>query len=254
MTLVFGYAVVALLYQNKAPLGLNAFFGKAILGLIQAFAFNWIYFEIDGTNLFQHAIRRAVWSSVVWVGVHLPFIMSFVLSAAALSKLVIAHDCHNADPESLSDMYIPKSEAEISHGLRWFYCAGLGLALAFMAVISMTHIHKEIADQRVKKRHRLTVRFAVSIIIIALGAADSLDSLRLIGITCSLVVFSLVMDLYGSSCAGTSVFGPRKKCRYMADCKLKRKDLENAVEKGLRFDLEQLAEQQKGEKGMMELS
>ena len=35
-----------------------SFYGKAVLGLIQAFAFNMIYFEIDSTNIFTHAIRR----------------------------------------------------------------------------------------------------------------------------------------------------------------------------------------------------
>ena len=34
VTLVFGYSVVALLFQNRTP-GIDAFFGKAILGLIQ---------------------------------------------------------------------------------------------------------------------------------------------------------------------------------------------------------------------------
>jgi low temperature requirement protein LtrA len=58
VTLVFGYSVVALLYQNKAAFGINAFLGKAILGLVQAFSFNWLYFEIDLFNLDIHAIRR----------------------------------------------------------------------------------------------------------------------------------------------------------------------------------------------------
>lgn len=48
VTLVFGYSVVAIIYQNAASFGLNAFFGKAVLGLFQAFCFNWIYFELDG--------------------------------------------------------------------------------------------------------------------------------------------------------------------------------------------------------------
>jgi hypothetical protein len=48
VTLVFGYSVVAIIYQNAASFGLNAFFGKAVLGLLQAFCFNWIYFDIDG--------------------------------------------------------------------------------------------------------------------------------------------------------------------------------------------------------------
>jgi len=58
VTLVFGYSVVAVLYQNRVAFGINAFFGKAVLGLIQAVAFNWLYFEIDSFNLHTHAIRR----------------------------------------------------------------------------------------------------------------------------------------------------------------------------------------------------
>lgn len=60
VTLVFGYSVVAIIYQNAAGFGLNAFFGKAALGLVQAFCFNWIYFELDGADLYTHAIRRSV--------------------------------------------------------------------------------------------------------------------------------------------------------------------------------------------------
>lgn len=62
VTLVFGYSVIALLYQSAVPFGLNAFFGKAVLGLIQAFTFNWLYFEIDKFNMHTHAIRRHFFS------------------------------------------------------------------------------------------------------------------------------------------------------------------------------------------------
>lgn len=64
VTLVFGYSVVAIIYQNAASFGLNAFFGKAALGLVQAFCFNWLYFELDGADLYQHAIRRNVTSGM----------------------------------------------------------------------------------------------------------------------------------------------------------------------------------------------
>lgn len=60
VTLVLGYSVVGLLYQSSASFGLNAFFGKAVLGLVLAFAVNWIYFEIDGGKIHIHAIRRHV--------------------------------------------------------------------------------------------------------------------------------------------------------------------------------------------------
>ena len=62
VTLVFGSCVLGLLYQSSAEFGINAFFGKAVLGLVQAFTFNWLYFEVDSFNLHAHAIRRHVFS------------------------------------------------------------------------------------------------------------------------------------------------------------------------------------------------
>lgn len=59
VSLVFGYSVVAILFQNQGGYDINAFLGKAILGLMQAFTFNWIYFDIDSRNINLHAIRRS---------------------------------------------------------------------------------------------------------------------------------------------------------------------------------------------------
>ena len=75
VSLVFGYSVLALLYQNKAAYGVNAylylyhfpmasmlthcrFFGKAVLGLIQAFCFNWLYFEIGEVPRVRSSCKR----------------------------------------------------------------------------------------------------------------------------------------------------------------------------------------------------
>lgn len=41
VALVFGYSVIALLYQSAVEIPLNAFFGKAVLFLIIAFTYNW---------------------------------------------------------------------------------------------------------------------------------------------------------------------------------------------------------------------
>lgn len=38
---VFGYSILTILFQSKSSFGINAFFGKGVLGLIQAFFFNW---------------------------------------------------------------------------------------------------------------------------------------------------------------------------------------------------------------------
>ena len=68
--------------------------------------------------------------------------MSFVLAGAALSRLVLAHDCADADQESLTETYIARSEEEIVSGLRWFYSAGLGIALSSMGILRRANLEE----------------------------------------------------------------------------------------------------------------
>lgn len=89
--LVFGYSVVAIIYQNAAHFGLNAFFGKAALGLVQAFCFNWIYFELDGADLYQHAIRRNV-ISCMFKSYVLIYVLTFFSNYMGYSASPIHHE------------------------------------------------------------------------------------------------------------------------------------------------------------------
>lgn len=71
---------------------------------------------------------------MLWTTIHFPFIMAYVLAGASLSRLVLATDCQDANIDDLTDAYIGSSEPEVSSGLRWFYCAGLGVALVSMSI------------------------------------------------------------------------------------------------------------------------
>jgi len=230
VTLVLGYSVVAILYQNKASFGMNAFFGKAIMGLIQAFCFNWIYFEIDGSNLKMHAIRRHKWSAVAWMNAHLPFIMSFILAGGALSRLVVLADCPGTNVNNLTDSYQVRSGIEIKTGIRWFYCAGLGVSLASMGCIALTHIHKEMPTH-MPKRKRMIMRFAGAISLICLPMAESLNSLQLIGAVTGIIVVVLMSELWAQSCSrDTRLFDRSGCCRYTGH--VGKKDLQEIVSGG----------------------
>jgi low temperature requirement protein LtrA len=250
VSLVFGYSVLTILYQNRSSTGINAFFGKGILGLVQAFAFNWIYFEIDHYNLHVHAVRRSWISSSLWVTAQVPFIMGYVLAAATLSQLVLAHDCADADPETLGEEYVAHSAGSILPGIRWYYCGGLGVALISMSVISLSHIHKRLPNARLMKRPRIFIRCCIAVIIICLPLAhDRLSSLGLISITTCLTVFVLFLDLFGNSCAGdqfwTGGFCPEQKkaCRYSARMHVsrrKRREITEAMKRGEKVDIESM--------------
>lgn len=97
--------------------------------------------------------------------------MSFVLGASALAVLVRAHDCPDAPLDSLFETFIARSKDHISEGLVWYYCGGLGISLFCLSVISLTHVHRKIPNQRLRKETRLAFRVAVSVVIICLPKA-----------------------------------------------------------------------------------
>ena len=70
---------------------------------------------------------------MTWTTIHFPFIMAYVLAGAALSRLVLATDCHDANVDDLTDAYTSSSKEGVSSALRWFYCGGLGVALLSMS-------------------------------------------------------------------------------------------------------------------------
>ena len=60
--------------------------------------------------------------------------MAYVLAGAALSRLVLVTDCHDANIDDLTEAYIGRSEPDVNTPLRWFYCGGLGIALLSMSM------------------------------------------------------------------------------------------------------------------------
>ncbi|KAH8677412.1 bacterial low temperature requirement A protein-domain-containing protein [Xylariales sp. PMI_506] len=255
VSLVIGYGIVALLYQN-AGWGINAFLGKAIIGLMQSFIFNWLYFDIDGDNIHVHAIRRRVDTAWIWQLGHLPFICAYILASAAMSKLVLATDTPNTDAHLLTELYEERSEPEISLGLRFFYCIGFGIALFFMGVISATHVHKNPENCHIPKKWRLVNRAVVCAIFCCLPAAHDLDSLQLMSITLGLMVWVLAVEVWGVSCSGDSFFGGgRSECTYSAKCSKSR--LARAMRPGDDDDVERrsvdVVELSRGEKTAVDL-
>ena len=118
--------------------------------------------------------------------------------------------------------------------------------------ISLSHDHKSVETLRFPKPQRLAVRFVVAIILICLPLAESLDSLRLVATTTGLVVFTLVVDLFGSSCAEEGFWRDKRLCRYEAECKLRKQDIE-AVKAGT-VGVEEIVGRGVGEKRGLDVS
>lgn len=113
----------------------------------------------------------------------------------------------------------------------------------------MSHVHKEFDGQRIAKKYRLAVRIAVAIILICLPLTHSLNSLQLVSTTTGLIVFTLIVDLYGSTSVQDRFWKDMSTCKYSADCHMKKKDVESAIKTGQVIEVEELSKGIKGEKG-----
>lgn len=116
----------------------------------------------------------------------------------------------------------------------------------------MCHVHKDRGGHRLQKKYRLANRLVVSIILCCLPTAHKLDSLELIGLVTALILWVLLLELWGISCPDETFFGEKRACEYTARCKLSRRELEAAVKEGRIINTEELGEG--GEKGVYELS
>lgn len=167
--------------------------------------------------------------------------MAYVLSASTLSRIVLAHDSSDSDPTKLTQEYSMKSVQDLSSGLRWFYCGGLGCSIILMAVISYSHKNKGSGTIRSSKNIRLIFRCCIGVVMIGIARAVSLTSLELVAITSCLSVSLLVVDIYGTTSEGHSFWTggmhhkEKKSNVYTADVKIshrKRKEIKQALLRG----------------------
>lgn len=183
--------------------------------------------------------------------------MAYVLAGAALSKIVLAHDTQAVNADMLLEPYSGRSEETFDPGLRWFYCAGLSIAMIMMGLISYSHTYKTIPNARLRKEYRLLYRFAVSIVMLLLPLAkESLNSLELVATTAGLVVSILVVELKGNASSGTAFFGlgefRGRKCAYTAKCHVSRKELSDNVKSGKVVNVEEMAKKEKSRENARE--
>jgi hypothetical protein len=74
----------------------------------------------------------------------------------------------------------------------------------------------------------------------------------LISIVTGLVLWVLLLELWGMSCPDDSFFGEKRACKYTARCKISKEDLESAAKGGHVINVQSLSDS--GEKGHYQLS
>ncbi|CAG8511839.1 165_t:CDS:2 [Paraglomus brasilianum] len=212
-----GEMVISILYTsfNTIPDGI---FGKAVLGLLFAYNLHWIYFDVDASRQYQHALRRHVITGLCFGLIHLPLNMALIAAGVALSAIVQARDFPGA--HSIPDGELTDSSSDLSSHLNtdsalayatsdvggasampkeliWLFCVSSGIILYCMAAIGMLHKGLDTVDSlRIPKAYRISLRLIIGTIYILLPLCN-LNSLDLVITVSVLSLFLVIIETYG---------------------------------------------------------
>ncbi|KAK8847689.1 hypothetical protein IAR55_005548 [Kwoniella newhampshirensis] len=165
---------------GTSDLGASAKYGKAVLGLMVAWALNYMYMIPYEPNCeYEHALRRSWFSGICFTFFHWPLCASLILASAACGRMV-SHD-------------------EVETGVHWYWGCGLGFALLFMTLIDLSHLNlAPNSGARVPRPFRTTVSLfgALALILFPFGV-DHLTSTAILATTVAITWFVLAILVIG---------------------------------------------------------
>ncbi|ORY30203.1 bacterial low temperature requirement A protein-domain-containing protein [Naematelia encephala] len=181
VVIVLGELVMNLLYQaGKGDLGASHIYWKAVMGLMVAWALNYLYFlPNEPNNEYEHALRRSWLSGITFNFLHWPLCASLLLASAASGRMV--------------------AEDEVELGVHWYWGCGLGFALLCLTAIDWTHGNLAPNSEAIVPRHLrnlTTLSGAISLILFPLGA-DNLSTIEMMGIAVGIIWFVLIVGVVG---------------------------------------------------------
>ncbi|KAF0496177.1 LtrA-domain-containing protein [Gigaspora margarita] len=149
-----GESIFSVIYTslNKYP---DIFLAKAILGLVIAYDLHWIYFDVDASRQYLHALRRHTFTGILFGLTHVPLDMSLIAFGSSLGRIVTLSDFpdaeHTPKPISLKEAESshessPESSPEFSTPLAVLFCTSLAIAMYCMATIGILHKSLDAVD------------------------------------------------------------------------------------------------------------
>lgn len=180
--IVFGELVISVVYHaTTATVGLSLVYGRAVLGLVMAFNLAWIYWDVEASGTFVHALRRHWFASIAWNQLHWPLCGSLILASAALARLVLLDEA-------------------VSPGHRWYFGGGFGCAMIMLALIGAVHRSLEPRGlTRLSRAIMLSIRAIVGIVMCCMPLVDpnDLSATSFLAVTAGLTTFVVIEETYG---------------------------------------------------------
>ena len=137
-----GESILSVMFNNPTA-QMESTYALAAVGLLATYNLQWIYFDVDASRNFQHALRRNVLTGFLFSLTHLPMQMAIVAAGASLGFMISI----NADyVAAVANVVAGNTGAGVPTPLdvfplsqRWLFCVAIATALWSMAVLGMLH-------------------------------------------------------------------------------------------------------------------
>jgi len=221
---VLGETIVAMLnglVSDEARVGRQ--YAAALCALSVGICYQWIYFDIDASRKFIHAIRRSALTGLMWNLLHIPLHIALVVGGTSISLLMSVikqNENHASSDEGIEGVALPPLEtysslqtASISpkfttlassgsshidvSAARWFFSSGFGVAMLVMTAIGLLHksLDKD-STVTIPARFRLALRAIIGLVMVIVPVME-LDALDTILVVAALSVVITVVESYG---------------------------------------------------------
>ncbi|KAJ3310216.1 hypothetical protein HDU76_003422 [Blyttiomyces sp. JEL0837] len=184
--IVLGEVVVAILWDSEIP-SFSWNYVATVCALVITISMQWIYYNVDGSRQYTHALRRSVPTAVLWQTAHYPLHVCTVAAGAALSNLLSTASTEPFSPPE--------------PGVRYTMAAGLALSMFCLAIIGLTHRSHDSEARfatKLAKKGRMLARLCVVVGLTCLAVfGGSISNVGLVGIAAGLMLFETVLEEWG---------------------------------------------------------
>ncbi|WFD34812.1 hypothetical protein MCUN1_001656 [Malassezia cuniculi] len=170
--------ICASFIADEGAQGLSNKYARSALSVVTTFMIAWLYFDMDSSRTFQHALRRHALTGMLFSTLHFPLTGGIIFASAAIKDLVY-------------------TESELSSLLQWSVCGSIGVILFCITLAGMLHRGLDKENTGILPRYaRIIWRFCATAIIICLPLMGIWVPRNLIGIVASILTFTVLLETF----------------------------------------------------------
>ncbi|KAJ9474204.1 hypothetical protein PHBOTO_004273 [Pseudozyma hubeiensis] len=177
--LIVGESIISSNFTaSQGDYGVNDEFGRAALGISISVLVIWIYYDADGSRVYQHALRRNSFTSITFSHIHYPLTAALVLMATSLSSLI--------------------SHERIKGGYVWYFGGSASCVLVCLGLVGCLHRNLDRWGSRLVPRWMVIgMRFVLAVEFALLPLKGDWDSLSLMSVVTGSLGFLVLFETLG---------------------------------------------------------